>query len=244
MNRWRCNLLIAFGSSLWFVAGACDPDAAPPNIAPAAAGPTTTTSTGRSGGAGGVAVVDLEKVGKEMGWNDRLQQDVRAADAALRRQLDERVAMLRKAVEEKKKLVAAAATLTREQLQQLNAIRDVRDLEALPLSDEQRQDLINVLGAAQQDGAAAQNNYQLAVRQRQAELINGYREVVRPVAGKIAAEGGLAVVLTPNDTVLYYDPAVDITDKVIEALKKLPTPPTPDGSAASQTTPPETGSGE
>jgi Skp family chaperone for outer membrane proteins len=214
---------------LWFLAAAIAPTGCDrgSDSHPAATSPTAPGAAGPSAPrTGGVAVIDLERVGKELNWNDQLQRDARAAEATLRQQLDERVKTMARAVEEKKKLVAASAKLTRQETERLNAVKNLSDLAALPLSEEQRNDLVSVLAAAEQDVNAARNEYQAAVRQQQAALVNTYRNLVRPVAKRVAADSGLSVVLTPADHVLYYDAAVDITDKVIEELRKSPAPAT------------------
>lgn len=172
--------------------------------------------------AGGVAVVDLDRVGKAMGWTERLQKELEAAEADQRRQLQDRARVLLEALETKKKQVTTAAKLTKEQVEQLNNVRDVRELEKLPLTPEQRQDLVQTLNAVNQELQAAQGSYQQGLRLRQAGLIGGYREIVRPVVRRVAVANGVSVVMIPSDTLLYHEPSADLTDKVIDELQRTP----------------------
>jgi Skp family chaperone for outer membrane proteins len=61
-----------------------------------------------------------------------------------------------------------------------------------------------------------------------ARVVNGFRDEMKPVARRIAAEKGLGVVVTKNETVLFtYDDAVDVTDEVAAELlsRRGSTPP-------------------
>ena len=170
---------------------------------------------------GGVAVIDLDRVATAMGWLDDLQKGVQAADTELRSQLDKVLRDTLKSIEDVKAQVAEDAKLTPDQVKQLNAIQDMRDLGQLPLTKEQREKLVVAVNRANAGWQTALNNSQQALQSRRANLIMTYRERIRPVARRVAAARGLSVIVTTSDNLLYFDPQnADITNEVIDELQK------------------------
>jgi|YelNatPaOPRAMG01_1025707.scaffolds.fasta_scaffold21942_5 Skp family chaperone for outer membrane proteins len=167
---------------------------------------------------GGAAIIDLDRVASALGWLDEINQSLQASDAGLRAQLEQALQTARQPIEDAKKEVAAEAKLSAEQIAKLNSITDARDLAQLPLTQAQRDRLVQVVERANAVWQNALNSYQQLVQQRRLSLIKSYRDRVRPVAMRIAAQRGMNVVLITADNVLGYDPEADITDKVIEAM--------------------------
>lgn len=175
----------------------------------------------RSASANGTAVIDLDKVAKSVGWMDEMSKTLQTADAELKTQLDGVLRDTLRSIEEVKKKTAADAKLTAEQIAVLNAIKEPQELDALPLSKEQRETIIETVRKANVTWQEAFKEYQQALQVRQATLIQNYRDRIRPTAGRVAASRGLTVVLITSPNLLYFDPdSADITDRVIDELQK------------------------
>ena len=173
-----------------------------------------------SSSTGGVAVIDLDRVAKAMGWLDDLSKNLQAADTELRTQLEQVQRGSRKAIDDAKAEVVAAAKLTPDQVKLLDSIQDNRDLAQLPLTKEQREKLINTVAAANTRWQSALNAYQQQIQQSRGNLILAYREQVRPFARRVALARGLNVVLIAGDNVLLAETAADISNDVIDELQK------------------------
>ena len=171
----------------------------------------------------GVGIIDLDRVATAMGWLDDLQKGVQAVDAELRAQLEQVFRSNSKLIEDMKAEVATEAKLTPDQVKQLTAIQDTRDLGQLPLTKEQRDKLLAAVTRANTTWQTALNNSQQALQARRAALIVTYRERIRPVARRVAEARGLNLIVTTSDNVLYFDPQnADITNQVIDELQKAP----------------------
>lgn len=176
-----------------------------------------------SGAAGGVAVIDLDKVATSMGWMEELNKSIQSADQELRSQLDAILKNSLTSIDEAKKQVAASANLTPEQVKVLNTAKDQREIEGLPLSKEQREKLTETVNKANTSWQSALNEYRQAMQGQRAKLVVSYREKIRPAARRVATAHGLTVVLTTSDNLLYFDAnSADITEKVIDELQKNP----------------------
>lgn len=186
---------------------------------------------------GAVATIDLDKIATTMGWIDDMSKNLQAFDTDLKNQLNTLLQAALKSIEDAKKEVAEQAKLTDAQKTALNAVQNPVELEALPLTKEQREKLVAIVTKSNTDWQAAINNYQQAIRSRQQQLIVGYRDKIRPSARRVAAAKGISIVLVTSDAVFYQDPtATDITDPVIDDLQKtLPKAVTPAPAPATPT---------
>jgi Skp family chaperone for outer membrane proteins len=179
------------------------------------------TACQRSKPAGSVAIIDLDRIATAMGWLEDLQKGLQTSDTEMRAQLDQVLRANLKAIDDAKTAVAAEAKLTADQITQLNAIQDPRELEKLPLSKAQRDKLLETVGRSNQTWQQAVNAYQQNLQARRQSLVLSYREKVRPVARRVAAARGMSIIFTPSDNLLYFEPnAADITDQVLEELQK------------------------
>ena len=177
---------------------------------------------GSGGGGGGVAVVDLDKVAKEMGWTEQIEKSLQAAGKSLNQQLADRAEQLREAINAKKTELAEDAGLSEEQATQLMEMQDLRQLEQLPLSGEQRKQLIDAINAANQDIQQAQALANQLMNNRRREVFSGYRDAMKPAARRVANARGVSAVLVggPNENLLYYASEADITEAVVDELEK------------------------
>ena len=66
------------------------------------------------------------------------------------------------------------------------------------------------------------SNLNREVQEKQAELFSEFRESVEEIVQKVAQQEGLTLVLEkgPNTNTRYFDPTLDVTDKVLQALDR------------------------
>ncbi len=144
--------------------------------------------------ASAVAILDLGAVAKALGRDEVFKEQVEAAGKELQQQLTQFTSGLQdKLREEQAKLGSAPTETERQQLQKL-------------VADAQRQ--------VQQS--------QLVARQKavefQNQLATQLRVEVQPIAAEVARSKGASSVLLSN-SVMWFEPAVDITGAVIDALR-------------------------
>lgn len=146
---------------------------------------------------GGVALIDLDAVAKRLGRDVSIVQEIKNAANPLGEQLTAAQKEARGKFESLRQSIGAKPTdADNQKLAELE-----RELN-LELQQKQQQ--------AQQE-----------LNAKQATLINRFREEVRPVAMKIAADKGLGAVLLKSDAlVLGNEPALDITDDVVAELTR------------------------
>ena len=169
---------------------------------------------------GGLAVLDLDKVATAMGWMEEMKTSIQATSTELRGQLEEVHRGMLQSIDDAKKQIAAEAKLTDEQTKVLTTAKDQRELDELPLSKEQRQKLVQIVDKASASWQTALNNYQQALQGRRANLVQSYRDMIRPAARRVAAAHGMTVVLATSDNIIYSEQSADITDEVIDELQK------------------------
>lgn len=211
-RRVALLLLAALVGGIALTTVGCDKKTAADNSAKApAAAP--------AGGAGSVAVINLDQVGRSVGWQGELEKSLQGTQDELKRQLDSYLRNdLQSAVEAKYRQVAAAARLTPAQADDLSK---GKDWDKLNLTKEQREDLLRVSGNARQIVNDANQAANRIMQGRQLQLVNTYRDALRPIVRRVAQNNGVSVVLThPVDQVFYFDPAVDLTDKVVDEVQK------------------------
>jgi len=180
-----------------------------------------TSSQTLAAPAGGLAVLDLDKVATAMGWMEEMTTSIQATSTELKGQLEEVHRGMLQSIDDVKKQIASEAKLTDEQAKVLTNAKDQRELDGLPLSKVQRQKLVETANKANASWQTALNNYQQALQGRRANLVQSYREKIRPAARRVAAAHGMTVVLATSDNLIYFDPqSADITDEVIDELQK------------------------
>lgn len=141
-----------------------------------------------------VAILDLGAVAKALGRDEVFRGQVEAAGKELQQQLTQFSSGLQdKLREEQAKLGDAPSEEERQQLQRL-------------VVDAQRQIQQSQLLARQK---AAEFQTQLATQ---------FRSEVQPIAAQVARSKGASSVLLSN-SVMWFEPAVDITGAVIDALR-------------------------
>jgi len=176
---------------------------------------------------GTVAVADLDKVASALGWQEEITKALQTAEEERRAQLQAVAQSAAAAIETAKNEVIADAKLNADQIKLLNTIQDPRDLDKLPLTDAQRTKLIQAVNQANLTLQNAQLRSQQALQEKRTALIQRYRDRIRPVAQQIATAAGMQIVLIADNSVLYHEPAVDLTDRITEKLRAETTGPAP-----------------
>lgn len=148
-----------------------------------------------------VAVLDLAAVAKALGRDEIVKQQVQVAGEQLRQQLTKFSTGLQdKLREQQAKLGSSPSEDERQQLQRqlVEAQRQVQQSQAV----------------ARQKAVQFQN--QLAVK---------FRNEIQPVAAEIARAQGASTIAMAN-TLMWFDPALDITGAVIGAMRAKSMAPT------------------
>jgi len=154
-----------------------------------------------TGSADGVAVIDLNVIVKAAGRDGEINERLERARDELNAQLARIASDLEEELrDQREKLGASPEPAEQQQLQEM-ALRAQRELA------EKRQ-------LAQQKA-----------QQFQAEMINEFKRQVQPLAKKVAEKKGAKIIFALDDTLLWFDSAIDITDEVVAAVKANPLPP-------------------
>ena len=155
----------------------------------------------------GVAVVDLDRVAKELGHDVQMANDLKSNQTAL---LNELATIQKDANEELKKMQSELG-------------------EDAPA--EEMQKLKQTASATQMQFNQLQKQADAKLVQRRNFLVASFREQARPIVFEVAKAHGAHAVVT--ETVLYtFDDTIDITNAVIAKMRSMPAPAAPAPSAA------------
>jgi Skp family chaperone for outer membrane proteins len=140
---------------------------------------------------GTVAVIDLDAVARQIGGDIQMANSIKQRETSLNQQLQSVQTSFQKQIGDKRDELGGEPT--EEETQQFALL--------------QRQANTNL----NQIRTQAQND----LNRHRLQLVARFREEARPVARAVAAEKGLSIVVTKNDSVVFtYQSAVDITDEV------------------------------
>jgi Skp family chaperone for outer membrane proteins len=178
------------------------------------------TSAAATGKVGTVAIVDLDEVSKSVGWTTDIEDDRKAAEGEVNREFQVLVESVRKAWVDKRNAIGAAAHLKDDQLKILNADSvNGDDFQKLPLSKEQKDDFLRSANEAAQFVQVSKQQAQQTLQQREGRVLDGYREAIKPSVRRVANDKGFTVVVPPQ-SVFYFDPTVDLSNLVVDDLRK------------------------
>ncbi|MDB5175047.1 MAG: hypothetical protein JWN51_3820 [Phycisphaerales bacterium] len=168
-----------------------------------------------------VATVNLESIGKTMGWTDEISKTVRLDDVQIVAEIDARAKPVKDAFEDKKKEIAKAANISAEAV---GGAKNKEDLVKLGLSPKQVDDFLQAFTIFQQGMQQLNNIHQQVIQQRQAVIAAAYyREALQPVIRRVATANNRTIVIAlPNPAIYFSDASVDLTEKVVDDLQKNP----------------------
>jgi Skp family chaperone for outer membrane proteins len=152
-------------------------------------------AAGAQKGVGGVGVVDLDSVAKQLGRDVEMNNTVQERMNSLNNKLSNLKTSLGRLYDEKR--AGFGEDLDEDQQKQLATMQDRMDAQLV------------------ESGRKAKN--ELAVLKQQ--LIDQFREQTKPVLKEVAADRGLSIVVPKNNGLLLsIDPAVEITDEVAKRM--------------------------
>jgi len=145
---------------------------------------------------GGVAIVDVDAVARDMGADKQVLDALKQAQDDLNARLKDTQAAMQKQFDE---AVAKAG--------------------GDKASEEQKQQWAQFTQRMQNQFSQYKGQAQVTLNREQAKLVLAFREKVRPVALEIAKGKGLDVVLQKSDQVIGFVESVDISKEVAAQLK-------------------------
>jgi Skp family chaperone for outer membrane proteins len=149
---------------------------------------------GGTAASGGVAVIDLDLVAARLGSDRLMAESITRRQATLSQQL------------------AALANSYREQIAE-------KKNSAPPAPQKDEVTLATFEQQASQSLGIEKQKAEAQLSAHRAQLVQQFRDQIRPVARKVALERGLSVIVTKNDSVVFdYPGAVDITESVIASF--------------------------
>ncbi len=160
-----------------------------------AVGTPKTESASKSQQTGGVAVLDMDEVALHMGQVEVITNNVQRREQFY----DQELAKLKQDYRDQ---------VSREQAN-LGVQPDSAQIAQL------RQQLDTQFQGEVRGARGAVQTYQT-------QMVNEFRDLVRPIAQQVATDQGLSIVISKNDLLFTFDDSVDITDEVIERLKAEP----------------------
>jgi len=180
-------------------------------------------------GQGGMAVVDMDKVAQMVGWQEAMATQSKAVEKDLLNELNAYQTGLAKALVEREDALADEADLSTEQKGQLQRAATIGDLERVPLSSAEREELVRNIKEINQARLTAQTHSRELFERYQAALLESYRQEIKPAIARVAFDEGYTLVTVPQSNLVYVDPSIDITEKVARVLKKdMPEPKQPE----------------
>lgn len=165
-------------------------------------------ASGRGGdGGGATAVVDLDRVAKDLGWLNKMQTNLETYQNQLKGELQQFQTHYDQLVQERVKSMIPPGT---------------KEGDKYTLSSVQSQELTNyIVTARQQMQQLGQEANQLFQNYRTA-WARQYREALSPIVRQVAQDRKMNVVVTKTDQVLYAEGTVDLTDGVVDAARARP----------------------
>lgn len=145
-----------------------------------------------AGSSGAVAMVDVNAVARALGRDDVIEQQIQSANHQLTTQL----------------LQVAQSLQQQLEAQQQSAGED----------EAAREQLAQATAKANQQLKKSQRAAQQQLDKYRAGVVGAFLNEVRPHAEEIARARHVRLVLTAS-SILWFDPAIDITDEVIAAMR-------------------------
>jgi Skp family chaperone for outer membrane proteins len=160
------------------------------------AGCNQTAGVGESQVAGAVAVIDLDAIAQRLGSDKQILDSIAKRQTSLSQQLVDLAKSYNAQIAEQKNKLAA------EEGQQADEVT---------VASWQKQANANLNQVKQQAQAALANH--------RVQLLQQFRDQIKPAARRVAQQRGLNVIVTKNDSVVFdFTSAADITDAVVDEL--------------------------
>jgi Skp family chaperone for outer membrane proteins len=149
---------------------------------------------------GAVAVIDLDTVAQKLGRDKKMSESIQQHEAALNQQLANIKVSYEKEISDKQSQFGQAP------------------------SQEQVQLLSNMSRQATASLNQVQQKAKSDLNQHRVQIVQQFRDEVKPIARQVASEKGLSIIVTRNETVVFdFTSAVDITEDVVRKMQERPT---------------------
>ena len=149
---------------------------------------------------GAVAVIDLDTVAQKLGRDKKMSESIQQHEAALNQQLANIKVSYEKEISDKQSQFGQAP------------------------SQEQVQLLSNMSRQASASLNQVQQKAKSDLNQHRVQIVQQFRDEVKPIARQVASEKGLSIIVTRNETVVFdFTSAVDITEDVVRKMQERPT---------------------
>lgn len=167
----------------------------------AGAGPSSNT-TGAA-----TAVVDLDKVARDLGWLTKLQTNLDTYQNQLKNDLTQFQQRYEAQVQQHVKDMIPPGT---------------KEGDKYTLSQTQSQELTNYIVAARQQVQQLGQEANQLYNAYRVQWARQYRDALSPIVRQVAQDKRMNVVLVQNENLMYADRTVDLTDSVVDAARKQP----------------------
>jgi Skp family chaperone for outer membrane proteins len=158
-------------------------------------------------GGGATAVVDVDKVARDLGWMNQLQVNQQNYVSQLKNELEQYQKHYEQLVQDRAKSMIPPGT---------------KEGEKYTLSSVQAQDLSTYIAAERQQVAGLNQEATQLLNNYKLQSVRQYREALSPIIRQVAQDRKMNVVLTQTDLVLFADRSVDLTDAVVDAARARP----------------------
>lgn len=150
---------------------------------------------------GPVGVIDYNKVLKDLGWESKLNDNVKSYNDQLTKEYNGYEAHYSQQIGDMKTA--------------LQALGD-------KLTQQQQQEFVQTVNATRQTLTALRQRGSEELAQYRNEWLRRYKEALAPTVKQIAEQRHLGAVLASTELVVYLDPGADLSNAVVEAAKKQP----------------------
>jgi Skp family chaperone for outer membrane proteins len=164
-------------------------------------------SAGTQGSQTRVAVVDLDKVARELGWLTKLHAQMGDYQTQLKSDIQKFEQRYQAEIQQHIKDMIPPGTTEGEKYR---------------LSQNQSQGLTNYIVASKQQVQELGQEANGLYKNYQAEWARHYRDAISPLVRQVAQEHRMNIVLEQNEHLLYADHTMDLTDAVVEAARNAP----------------------
>jgi Skp family chaperone for outer membrane proteins len=166
-------------------------------------------------GSGRIGTIDTQKLAHDLGWDREMNDNLGRMGGEMEGQFKQLGGMYDSLIQQKKKEYGVTGNETMEEINK--KMTPVQQREMMELVNKARQELTQV----QQYAKGELDKYRN-------EWLAQYGDAVRPFVRRIAQDKRLSVVInTQQIPMMYTDPAVDITNAVVDAVLANPPKLTP-----------------
>lgn len=168
---------------------------------------------GGGGGAGGrdsggaTAVVDVDKVARDLGWMNQLQVNQQTYAGQIKNEFEQYKQKYEQLVQEKAKSMIPPGT---------------KEGEKYTLTSTQAQELSTYIATERQQLAGLNQEANQLLNNYKLQWVRQYREALSPIVRQVAQDRKMNVVLTQTELVMFADRSVDLTDAVVDAARARP----------------------